>query len=179
MKVFINLFLTIIPLAGILFSIISIIYFSTNFELDQAIKLGIIAGVLIGLVFSILMSIFLLIMRKIRIISPIAQKVKVKKETIIPINVPTEKQVMLFMDKELAFEVSLRAIADQDIGNVTNNDKGKGSIDIRTLDEGIAISISALTKHTSEIKIKASAYSKKVQQIIDYLKIKEYSFMDY
>jgi hypothetical protein len=101
------------------------------------------------------------------------------QKTLSVANGPIDRQLMLLMDKELAFEVSLYAITDQHIGKISHEDRNKGSILIHTPKESISLAISPLTRHTSKMEIKANTDSKNVQRIITYLKAKERSFMDY
>ena len=83
------------------------------------------------------------------------------------------------MNRELAFEVAIHSIIDQNIGEVAKGSKREGTISIHTPEQMIGISISLLTKHTSVLEVKADAYNMSVQQIINYLKLKEQSFLQY
>ncbi len=180
MKAFINLFLTIVIPVSVLFIAIGIIYFLMNFEINKAIRLGTIGGFLGGIVFSIILTIFLSITRAIsRSTQKIGSKNNKIQRTIIPSSGPVDEKLMLLMDMQLAFEVSLYAISDQEIGNIVSGDRQKGSIVMRSSEESISISISPLTKHTSEVEIKANSHSNGVYQIINYLKNKEHSFINY
>ena len=195
MQKFINLFLTLVLPVSILFIILASIYFSMSFEMNKAIKLGILTGVLGGAGFSALMASVLLVMRKIRHNAHQKEKIypkndpeKVKtnansdtasEKTVYPADKPIDQKFMLLMDKELAFEVALHAIMDQNIGEISNADKNKRSIMIHATNETITLSITSLTKHTSEVLITATPNSKNVQNIISYLKEKELSFLEY
>ena len=94
-------------------------------------------------------------------------------------NGPVDQKLILLMDQELAFEVAIHSIIDQDIGDVSQGNKRKGTISISTPEQMIEIAISILTKHTSQVKIKAETYNSSVEQIIHYLKNKEHSFLQY
>ena len=205
MQKFINLFLTLVLPVSILFIIVASIYFSMSFEMNKAIRLGVLTGVLSGAGFSVLMASVLLIMRKIRHNAHQKEKIYPKNDaeevktnvnsddlpssekasdttsekTVYPADKPMDQKFMLLMDKELAFEVALHAIMDQNIGEISNADKNKRSIVIHATNEIIALSITSLTKHTSEVLITALPDSKNVQNIISYLKEKEHSFLDY
>jgi len=205
MQKFINLFLTLVLPVSILFIILASIYFSMNFEMNKAIKLGILTGVLSGVGFSVLMASVLLVMRKIRHnthqkenIYPKNDAEEVKtdtnsedlpssekasdttsEKTVYPTDQLMDQKFMLLMDKELAFEVALYAIMDQNIGEISNANKNKRSIIIHATNEVITLSVTSLTKHTSEVLITAMPDSKNVQNIISYLKEKEHSFLDY
>ena len=178
MRPFLNLLFSIgLPISA-LFVIAATIYFSLNYNLDKAIKLGVLTGFIIGLGFSFIMSGVLLIMRKVRtkhIYMTQPESHIVHEST----NGPIDKKLLLLMDRELAFEVTIHSIIDQNIGKVTTGSKRNGTISISTPEQMIGISISSLTKHTSQLEVKADAYSENVQQIINYLKLKEQSFLQY
>lgn len=201
MRAFRNLFLTlVVPIVG-LFTLAASILFSINFNLEKGIKLGILSGVIGGVVFSILITLTLLSLRKIRQVTQKKQKehlekskLFMKRKTVVnhmedtennpALKTPTanksiDQKLILLMDKELAFEVSLYAITDQNIGKVSNKDKYKNSIVINAQDETIILSVKSLTRHTSEVFINAIPNSKNVQKIISYIKEKELSFLDY
>jgi len=176
MRVFINLFLTIILPISVVSIVIAVIYFSTDFDITKALRLGTLNGLFVGIGLSLLITLVLLILRKIRttVYHPKSQTAQYTSS-----NGPVDQKIILLMDKELAFEVSLYAVTDQNIGEITHGDKHKGSISISTPYESITLLISALTKHTSEIEIKANRYNDHIQQLIHYLKAKELSFIDY
>ncbi len=196
MQKFINLFLTLVLPVTILFIIVASIYFSMSFEMNKAIKLGILTGVLSGTGFSVIMTSVLLFMRRMHHTAHQRQEVyqasdaeEVKteansnllssKKTSYPTDTLMDQKILLLMDKELAFEVALHAVMDQNIGEISNADKNKRSIVIHAENETIALSITSVTKHTSEVLITALPNSTNVQNIISYLKEKEYSFLDY
>jgi hypothetical protein len=179
MRGFINLFLSIALPLFVLFFIAATFYFSTNYELDKALKLGTIAGFLSALAFSFIITSILMSIRKIRkrhmdITHPESHIVHNTTST-----GPINKKLMLLMDRELAFEVALYSIIDQNIGEVTKGSKHEGTINIHTPEQIINLSISPLTKHTSQIKVKANSYNESIKQIITYLKLKEDSFLKY
>ena len=68
---------------------------------------------------------------------------------------------------------------DQNIGEISNANKDEKSIIIHAANENLALSVTSLTQHTSEVLISAMPQSKNVQNIISYIKEKEYSFLDY
>ncbi len=195
MQKFINLFLTLVLPVTILFIIVASIYFSMSFEMNKAIKLGILTGVLSGTGFSVIMTSVLLFMRMRHTAhqrqevyqASDAEEVKTEansnllssKKTSYPTDTLIDQKNLLLMDKELAFEVALHAVMDQNIGEISNADKNKRSIVIHAENETIALSITSATKHTSEVLITALPNSTNVQNIISYLKEKEYSFLDY
>ena len=179
MKPFINLFLSIGLPVSALFVVATTIYFSLNYDLSKAIKLGMLTGFLAGVGFSIVIAGIILLIRKTR--TTHNQKTEPESTIIIQesTNRPVDDKLLLLMDRELAFEVAIHSTIDQNIGEVSQGDKHKGTISISTPEQMIDIAISALTEHTSQVEIKADAYSISVQQIINYLKVKEHSFLQY
>jgi len=191
MQKFINLFLTLVLPITILFILIASVYFSMDFEINKATKLGILAGVLSGTGVSVLMALILLFMRKIRHSTQRKRKTPRKKEIRNTNNrqslekishsatKPVDQKFLLLMDKDLAFEVALHAVMDQNIGEFSDTDKNQRTIIVHTTHETITLSITSVTKHTSEVLITAIPQSKNVQNIISYIKEKEFSFLEY
>ena len=178
MKPFINLFLAIGFPVSALFVVAATIYFSINYDLSKAIKLGMLAGFLTGVGFSIVITGVLLLMRRIRSTNVEESQYQSNLDDDVR-DEAVEEKLMLLMDKELAFEVAIHSIIDQDIGDVSRGDKRKGTMSIRTPEQMIKIAISSLTKHTSQLEVKAETYNKEVEKIINYLKVKENSFLQY
>ena len=178
MRPFINLFLTIgLPLSA-LFVVATTIYFSINYDFGQAIKLGTLTGFFAGVVFSVVITGILLLLRRIRSTDMEESQYQINIDDDVA-DEAVEEKLMLLMDKELAFEVAIHSIIDQNIGEVAKGSKHNGTISISTPEQMIGISISSLTKHTSQLEVKADAYSASVQQIINYIKLKEQSFLQY
>ena len=98
-----------------------------------------------------------------------------EKET----NKSIDQTVMLLMDQELAYEVTLNAIKYHSLGNVNLNDISKNTILIKNKKESLKITFTAPTKHTAKVAIKTDSNTKSVQKIITYLKEKEHSFLQY
>jgi len=206
MKIYINIFLTLVMPINILFTAVATVYYSTNFAFSKAIRLGTIAGVLIGISVSLLLALILLIIRIIHnhkrkstihssaftqeqdfIIpdSTVYEKdTKILKKTSNTDKIPIysdeiEEKFILLMDKKLAYEVSLNAINHGKVGDIIHEDMNEGSILLRTKNEEIRIVISSLTKHTSEVKISSTIDNSTMKNIISMLKEKEYSFIEY
>ena len=178
MRPFINLFLTIgLPLSA-LFVVAATIYFSLNYDLDKAIKLGMLSGFLTGVGFSAVTTGILLLLRKIRSTDMEESQYQINIDDDVA-DEAVEEKLMLLMDKELAFEVAIHSIIDQDIGEVAKGSKLNGTISISTPKQMISISVLPLTKHTSQLEVKADTYNTSVQQIINYIKLKEQSFLQY
>jgi len=184
MRAFINLFFTIVLPVSLLSIIITTLYFLIDYNLTKSIRLGTLNGVFGGIGLAFFITLSLLIFRKIHSSASSTHKQSKEsspavKKNVTPQSEPLNKTLMLLMDKEIAFEVSLHTISDQKIGEIINHDKQKGSISIRTKEGTIDITITALTKHTSEVMIKTDHHIENIQNIINYLKAKEHSFMDY
>ena len=90
-----------------------------------------------------------------------------------------EQKLMLLMDKELAFEVALYAIADQDIGTLTESKNNEAYITVKNDNETLQFSIVTLTRHTAQMIIHSMPNSPAAKQIIGYMKEKEHSFLQY
>ena len=89
------------------------------------------------------------------------------------------QKVMLLMDQELAYEVTLNAIKYHSIGNVKTSDAGKNTIHVKNKKEALEITFTSPTKHTAQVKIETKSHTKSMQKIITYLKEKEHSFLQY
>ena len=178
MRPFINLFLSIgLPLSA-LFVVVATIYFSINYDFGQAIKLGTLTGFFAGVISSVVITGILLLLRKI----PSTDIEESPYQSNIDDDIAdeaVEEKLMLLMDRELAFEVAIHSIIDQNIGNVAEGDKHKGTMRISTPEQVINITISPLTRHTSQVEVNADVYNTSVQQIINYIKVKEHSFLQY
>ena len=99
-------------------------------------------------------------------------------------NTPTthkksEEKIMLLMDKELAYDIALFAIGDQNLGIVTENKDEENQITVKNNDELIKVTISSLTRHTAQVIVISSHDSNTAKKIITYMKEKEYSFLQY
>lgn len=193
---------------SVLFIIISTIYFLTNFDFSEALRLGIVAGALSSIAFCIVVSLVILIIRAVRIKKSKAKAMKFDIQdntSFVPTN-PTiyekksqtmqgfsgkqlttdlstldiiKEKIMLLMDKEMVYEVSLNAIRNKNIGDIVHQDKEIGSILLRNNSEEIIINISSLTRHTSEVSISSTLDNNNIQNIISLLKDKEYTFIKY
>jgi hypothetical protein len=178
MRPYLNLLFSIgLPISA-LFVVAATIYFSLNYDLDKAIKLGMLTGFLTGAGCSMVIAGLLLFLRKVRD-THIEKKQPQSKIVQESTNEAVDTKLILLMDRELAFEVVIHSIIDQDIGNVNEGDKRKGTISISTPEQMIGIAVSSLTKHTSQIEVKADAHNTSVEKIINYIKLKENSFLQY
>ena len=205
MRVYINIFLTLVMPLSIIFTIISIIYFSSSFDFDKAMKLGILAGFLSSVAFSFLLSLIIIIIRTIRRyqFTSLIKSKEYNKVTIPIQKNPTIYQkknqtidythlnasegntaaivetFMLLMDVDLAYEVSLASLEKNEIADTINENKKKKSIHLRAGNEEIYIKISSLTRHTSQVLISSNINKDTIKKIITLLKEKEHSFIQY
>jgi len=175
---FFNLFLSLtLPIAA-LFIALATAYFTLDYGFGKALKLGTLAGFLSGLGFSAVMATVLLFMRKVQSAHKISNDpnaaISHRSE-----NGSIDKQFILLMDKVMAFDVLIQSIIDQKLGEVGKGSKRKGTITVHTPEQSIDISVAKLTEHTSQVHIKAEAYSEPLKQIINYTKLKEHSFLQY
>ena len=205
MRNYFNLFLTLVMPVSILLTAVATVYFSMNYEFTKAIKLGTLAGAMTGISFSLILALIITIVRFVRMYhiraklksneSPIRnspvqidptiytkkyQKMKDTSEIDAPQESDSiEEKIMLLMDKELAYEVSLDAINHKNIGDIIHQNKSEGSILLRSRNEEIKILITSLTKHTSQVLITSTIDNSNMKNIISTLKEKEHSFMQY
>ena len=185
MRTFLRLFLNLLMPISMIIAIGSVAYFSVDYSFTKAMKLGVLSGVLLGLGISFIAALFLLITRRGG--KPVQEPVKVHKETNrktkeVPVGTQNsiEHKLMLLMDKKLAFEVALHAVTDQNIGEITTKETKESSIIIlHTQEETIQITITDLTRHTSQVILRTKRNSKYNQNIISYIKEKEHSFLQY
>lgn len=185
MRTYLHLFFRLLMPVSMIITIVSIAYFSLNYDFTKAMKLGVISGVLIGLCISFIMALLQLVIRRGQ--KTIQEPVHIHKNTdnnIKDIPVATqnssEQKLMLLMDKKLAAEVSLHAITEQKIGDITTNDTNESFVIIvQSPEENIHITITSLTKHTSQIVLKSARNSQHITKIISYIKEKEDSFLQY
>jgi len=179
MRIFLNLFLSLILPVSTLFIALSVGYFMLDYDLSKALRLGTVAGFILGILFSAVMSAVLLFLRGARTMH--IGKTHAEENIVHQTNSgPIDKKFILLMDKLLAFDIIIQSVIDQKIGEVGKGTKRRhGNITIFTPEHSINIVVEKLTKHTSEVRIKADNYSEDVKQIITYTKNKENSFLQY
>jgi len=209
MRAYFQLFFgLLVPLSG-LFIVTSIIYFNTGYNFTKALRLGVLSGFFIAIAVSLFTALFLLIMRRgkkpqksilkrnkkvhtkttqnINVIVPkldTHSNVSTTETTLTPPVISSdaktiEQKMMLLMDRELAFEIALYAITDQNIGTLTESLTGEGHITVKNDDEILQLTISTLTRHTSQVVIVSEINSNPAKKIISYMKEKEHSFLQY
>jgi predicted transcriptional regulator len=186
-----------------LFIISAVVYFKLSYDFTKAIRLGVLSGFFIGVFISFFIAIFLLMIRsgkqakhnvikepqrRNHIESKITKKQTLshsplsKESSSVGIKTPLKtytQKTMLLMDHELAYEVAIHAIDEEELGTVTTNEEGKKHMIITTKNETIDLSILPLTRHTTQVFIESNPDSENTQKIIKYLKEKELSFLQY
>ncbi len=180
MKSYINIFLTLVMPLSLLFTTVSIIYYSMEFTFSTAIKIGILTGVLSSSLFSLVLGAIILLIPKTQLNKP--KTFKEHKEnfnTDIVSPQVKEKRFILLMDRELAYEVSLQSMQHQNVGEIINHNKDKGLILLKDDLKELKINITTLTKHTSEIIITSTLGHHFIKDIISLIKTKERLFLHY
>jgi len=204
MRAYFQLFIgLLIPLSA-LFIISAVIYFKIEYDFTKAMRLGVLSGFFIAISISLFTALFLLIMRRGKqpkkdIFSGVrerkerrSKKAKTNKsiDTVLTettkvqntskTSITTQENIMLLMDNSIAFEVLLYAIADQQLGQLTESKEAEGHVILKTDKSILKIDISPLTKHTSQMQISSEIDDiENIQKIIAYMKEKEYSFTQY
>ena len=204
MRAYFQLFIgLLIPLSA-LFIVAAVIYFKIEYDFTKAMRLGVLSGFFIAIAVSVFTALFLLIMRRGKqpqkdIFSGVREREEkrnkkskankavdtIQTETTTIQNAPktsilTQENIMLLMDNSIAFEVLLYAIADQQLGQLTESKEAEGHVILKTDKSIIKMRISPLTKHTSQMQISSEVDdTENIQKIITYMKEKEYSFTQY
>ena len=203
MKSYFQLFFgLLIPLSG-LFIVVAVLYLKIDYNLTKAIRLGVLSGFLLAVSLSLVLPIFLLIMRgskqtqetrarrkhksrrasmqqALRDTLPVdTEKVVDSPHPIEAEDTGIERTIMLLMDKELALDVAYYAIAEEKIGTLTENKDGESHITVRNGEDVVELTITSLTRHTSQVKVRSQPKSPSAKQILIYMKEKEYSFLKY
>lgn len=181
----------LIPLVAI-FTVISIGYYSFEYNLDKSIKLALLSGVIIGFGISFVASISIFIMRlgtQPRVATYKEQKMKAKQKKHENVTVIQEEETeseftvnnfMLLMDKTIAYQVNLDIIRNQDIRKEGyHHNFESGVISIKNIHEFIKINISSLTKHTVKVSMEYKTNSSLGKNIIMLLREKESSLLKY
>lgn len=202
-----RLFFTLVIPVTILIAALLTLYFTVQYSFSQAMSLGVLYGLFSGVIVTIMLSIALLLLRggtansqnklqkSQKDIASTGKKEdsKEKKELIQTEVIPVQKKInksvnknvkkdmehklMLLMNKELTFELMITTLKDQ--FSLTTQNINTGTIDVKTNDGIISISIVSLTKHTSQVTINSISNSKYIQNIVSFLKEKEHSFLQY
>ena len=183
MRAYMHIFLNLMVPISFFAAIASVIYFNLNYDFSKALKLGILSGVMISLPVSLIAALVLLLIRKQ---TPIEEdsnngsiNTNIVTEEVFPDSkMPVQENLILLMDRKLAFEVARFSILDQKLGEATTKEsKEKCTITLRSQDEIIQIISTSLTRHTAQLVLKAAQNSEKLHKIITYVKEKEHRFL--
>ena len=178
MRAYFNVFLSLIVPVSILFILLAVGYFMLEYDLSKALKIGVLSGFMIAVLLTSVIALLFILIRQSKL-----KKSEMRTDEEMHQEIeegPLDKKLLLLMRKETAFEVAIQAIIDQGIGEVSKESrKKKGNITVYTPEQTIKMQVSKLTKNTAEIEIKAETYTESVQSIINYLKAKESSFLQY
>ena len=177
---------TLIYVAGL--SILGFIgYYSMDFPLEKATKIGTLYGFMVGVVVNIIPA-FLVMLRlnkelETPQVEPKKAKQPLKKEhTNVPNNtlsISAIKEMYLLLDKEMAFDLSIESITQQSIGSLLSSNKHRGAFSVRTEHQTIDFEVQPLTRHTSKLNIKAQKQNDTFNDILTYIKNKEASVLTY
>jgi len=179
---------------SVLFTAVSVVYYSMEFVFSKAIKLGIVTGVLSSTLLAFFLAAAILLLRKTQVYKP---KVRTKTSfnannipkiltipqkdfdtnIVHPRNI--EKKFILLMEKELAYEVSLQSMQHQNVGEIIYQNKDKGLILLKDDRKELKINVSTLTKHTAEIIITSTLNHHFIKQVVALIKNKEHDFLTY
>lgn len=197
MRPFIHLYFALLLPVSLLIALLLTFYFTVEYNFTQSITLGILYGLFTGAFVTFIVVIAIVLLRKSQ--NNFLAKFKItKKENKIDeeneqpkqesspdpkINENVKKgmdqKLMLLMNKELTFGIILSMIKNQISHSIIKHNIDKGNINIKIHGEIISISITPLTKHTSQVKINGKNNSKHIQNIVSFLKEKEHSFLQY
>lgn len=199
MRAFMRLFFTLFIPTTLLIAAVLTLYFTVQYSFSQAMSLGVLYGLFAGIIVTIILSSTLLSFKegKINILNKLIKRPKENEELVqteVSLDQETteniqennknitkeiDQKLMLLMNKELTFEVILSTLKNQFSNSRTTQNIEKGNIDIKINDEMISITVTPLTKHTSQVIINGTNNSKYIQDIVSFLKEKEHSFLQY
>jgi hypothetical protein len=178
--------LTLIYVAGL--TILGFIgYYSLEFSIAKASRIGTLYGFIIGVVLNIIPALFVAKRIKqdenMQQTTTSTQKKQFPKEHTNVSQKPTSssfiKEMYLLLDKEMAFDVALQSILNQSLGILLNTNKHRGAFSVRTTHQTIDFEIQPLTRHTSKVNIKVQKQNDTFKDILKYIKEKEASILTY
>lgn len=188
MQTYIRMFFTLLLPISLICVIVSIGYFTLNYDLSKAIKLGVLSGVLIGMAISLVMAFSLPMLRKV----PKSEHTEIETEAMQNVrkdnkntkhhqkkDISKEIKCMLLMNRVLAFEVLLNVLKDQNLDNVSASDPQKKTVTIQIKENSIQATITSLTEHTSQIILRTQNNAKQIEKLISLIKEKEHAFLQY
>lgn len=196
MRVFISVFLTFLIPISLVVSLFLTLYFTSEYSFTKAMSLGVLYSLIPGMILTLLFtSVFIQLKNGnsdlLYRLNLLPSKNRVQKEAVMPETISlkeinenggeekTGQKMMLLLSKELIFEIIMTATKNQVFRSIITHNIEKGSVMIKTRTETISISIQSLTQHTSQIIIQSLEGSIFTQNLIDYIKEKEDSFLQY
>jgi len=197
MRTFLHVFLGLLIPVSLIVAVLLTLFFTYEYSFSQAMSLGVLYGLFSGVIVTIILSIALLLLRggtqgfQNKLKTTQKEKDTKENEELIQIESSIDQnsnknvkkgmdhKLMLLMNKELTFEIIMTVIKKQIEHSITRHNIDKGNINIKIYDENISISITPLTKHTSQVIINGINNSKHIQNIVSFLKEKEHSFLQY
>jgi hypothetical protein len=178
--------ITIIYVAGL--TILGFIgYYSLEFPIAKASRIGTLYGFVVGIILNIIPAFFIMLKfkKKSHLLTTPQKSQKSQKVSSTPTTKKTPlsssiiKEVYLLLDKDMAFDISLQSVLEQSLGKLLDKNKNKGIFSIKTDYQRIDFEILPLTKHTSKLTIKPQTYNYTVLQILSFIKNKEVSLLSY
>jgi len=162
-------------------------YYSIDFPIEKAARIGTLYGFMVGIVVNIIPAFLLLFRLNKELETPRNNNKKAKqppkKEYI---NMPNKsissyvtKEMYLLLDKEMAFDLSVESVTQQSVGSLLSGNKHKGLFSVKTEYQTIDFEIQSLTRHTSKINIKTQKHNDAFRDILTYIKKREASLLAY
>ena len=196
MRVFTSVFITFLIPISLGVSMLLTLYFTTEYPFTKAMSLGVLYSLIPGMFLTLIFATLFTqlqngntnILNRFQFSSNIQD---LQEEILIqePLSLKEINEnggdgkvgqtMMLLLSKELIFEIIMTATKNQVMRSIITHNIEKGNIMIKTRTETVSIMIQSLTPHTSQIVIQGLADSPFVQNLIDYLKDKEHSFLQY
>jgi len=156
-----------------------ILFYSAQFSLNKSISLGTIHGFLATLAVNLLSA--SMILHKVTSKTQKSNKTRSRSRNVDDEieGLGTQHSLYLLLDCEKAFDLIINSIIKQSLGSVLSHDKHRGFLSARTLHQTIKFEIKRLTRHTSEINIKAQKHNDTLKTILTYIKDKEKAYLQY
>jgi hypothetical protein len=191
MKNFIRAYtFTLVPTTALIIAIF-IAYYTTIFSINRAINLGILYGFISGLAINLIPAISM--MSKINNMVIKDKKKEQEKELIEKVKEQntsstsnhllssknSEQSLYLLLNREQTFDLFTNIIIENSLGTILNSDPRHGILSVRTEHQTINFDIKPLTRHTARADIKAQKYNLNLQKILQVVKEKERSYLNY
>ena len=183
---------TLIYTSGI--TILSFIgFYATKLPITQASSIGILYGFLLGATINIIPAIFIFfklkkpkqIDNKEEVIqkSTSSQKADNLYQESPDANktesISTLKEIYFLANPELTYDILIDIINKLSFGNIINENQTKLLFSLKTEHQIIDFEIRPLTRHTTKINIKLQKSNDSSNNLISYIKQREYSLLNY